>query len=337
MLRVCQCFSCLFRVRIWTRITDTPSDGTSLKPDVRELGKRNRRDASGDFAQAENAHRSLLFADRRKKTNDLSLFPLALRARRLSDGFHHWRNPAPAQTERKRPCLTHSNPLPNSVSIRLQPRSGLTRKTARPGIRPQSSAGTRTSPALGEAVILSSPAICSWSPRSLTRRTAKSKSSKPQSANTRRLTKTNSLRCRPLEPRFWRVVLSSKYRRHLTVILSFLLPCRHRSRAESYKLSTGMYRQSRSMRLVLTADRRSACGTPISLAAELILRFSQQQKRRKVQIDKLCVCRTAQPTAARPQTRLQGGAAPVDPRKGPRRGASYERTSSIQGQAEWKQ
>jgi len=50
------------------------------------------------------------------------------------------------------------------------------------------------------------------------------------------------------------------------------------------------------------------------IAAALILRFNKRCNSRIVRTDKVCVCRTAQPSAARSQTPLQGGSAPVDPR-----------------------
>ncbi len=62
--------------------------------------------------------------------------------------------------------------------------------------------------------------------------------------------------------------------------------------------------------------RRSASGTlKKRIAAALILRFKERCSSRIVRSDKVCVCRTAQPPAARSQTPLQGGSAPVDPRE----------------------
>lgn len=49
-------------------------------------------------------------------------------------------------------------------------------------------------------------------------------------------------------------------------------------------------------------------------AASPILRFNERRSSRIGRSDKVCVCRTAQPAAARSQTPLQGGSAPVDPR-----------------------
>jgi|SRR5579872_1691388 len=61
--------------------------------------------------------------------------------------------------------------------------------------------------------------------------------------------------------------------------------------------------------------QRSGCGRlKKEIAASLILRFNKRCNSRIVRCDKVCVCRTAQPPAARPQTPLQGGSAPVDPR-----------------------
>jgi hypothetical protein len=61
--------------------------------------------------------------------------------------------------------------------------------------------------------------------------------------------------------------------------------------------------------------QHSGCGkSKKGIAAALILRFDQPRDSRIVRCDKVCVCRTAQPPAARPQTPLQGGSAPVDPR-----------------------
>jgi hypothetical protein len=95
------------------------SEGNSLKPDARPDGKRNRREASayakasadrcGDFAQAENAPRSLLFliGEKARRSFAFSACPCA---RRLSVGFHHWRNPAPATHERKPTMPRRKNP-----------------------------------------------------------------------------------------------------------------------------------------------------------------------------------------------------------------------------------
>jgi hypothetical protein len=64
-----------------------------------------------------------------------------------------------------------------------------------------------------------------------------------------------------------------------------------------------------------SSAQRSACGTlKKRIAAALILRFKKRCNSRIVRDDKVCVCRTAQPSAARSQTPLQGGSAPVDPR-----------------------
>jgi hypothetical protein len=60
---------------------------------------------------------------------------------------------------------------------------------------------------------------------------------------------------------------------------------------------------------------RSASATQLALAVRLILRFKKRCNSRIVRDDKVCVCRTAQPPAARSQTPLQGGSAPVDPRE----------------------
>jgi len=61
--------------------------------------------------------------------------------------------------------------------------------------------------------------------------------------------------------------------------------------------------------------QRYGCGKlKKEFAAPLILRFNERRNSRIVRVDKVCVCRTAQPPAARPQTPLQGGSAPVDPR-----------------------
>lgn len=64
-----------------------------------------------------------------------------------------------------------------------------------------------------------------------------------------------------------------------------------------------------------------ACGLirlrhAFSFAFAVILRFIAHRDSRVVQVDKLCVCPTAPPSAAQSQTRLPGGVpAPVDPRQ----------------------
>jgi hypothetical protein len=64
-----------------------------------------------------------------------------------------------------------------------------------------------------------------------------------------------------------------------------------------------------------SSAQRSARGTlKKRIAAALILRFKKRCNSRIVRSDKVCVCRTARPSAARSQTPLQGGSAPVDPR-----------------------
>jgi len=65
-----------------------------------------------------------------------------------------------------------------------------------------------------------------------------------------------------------------------------------------------------------SSAQRSARGTlKKRIAASVILRFKKRCNSRIVRTDKVCVCRTAQPSAARSQTPLQGGSAPVDPRE----------------------
>jgi hypothetical protein len=151
-----------FRGVAWTRDAIDASEGNSLKPDVRLRGKRNRRRACGDFAQAENAHRSLLFAGRRKKTDDLSHFQLAPSARRLSDSFHNWpQSRVPAQHERNRPCPTTKSPSQESPCGRsLQP-SGETR-TPRTNRSTTSRLNvlTRMKPASCKTPRASTPATC---------------------------------------------------------------------------------------------------------------------------------------------------------------------------------
>ena len=69
-------------------------------------------------------------------------------------------------------------------------------------------------------------------------------------------------------------------------------------------------------RRVLSRERLSNIPHPkyeFVLARLLIRRFLSAQHSSERRFDKLCVCRTAQPLAARSETRLPGGSAPVDP------------------------
>src|SRR5579863_8360493 len=74
-------FSCFLRTRKW----NTASDPKTYSRRAQKV--RQSRRACAICVQAQTAHRSLLFADRCKKADDLAQFPLASGTRRLSAVF----------------------------------------------------------------------------------------------------------------------------------------------------------------------------------------------------------------------------------------------------------
>lgn len=122
--------------------------------------------------------------------------------------------------------------------------------------------------------------------------------------------------CRAVRPAFHFCVVSAG----VPVELFSLLPAAFRFGADGSR-SGSVGAALRNVGRVAPRISRGACIQRFArgklkkeIAASLILRFNERRNSRIVRCDKVCVCRTAQPAAARPQTPLQGGSAPVDPR-----------------------